>query len=471
MTTIGDRNVFMAYVHVAHDCHVGNDTIFGNMATLGGHVTVEDFVNISAGSGVHQFCRVGRHAFIGGYSVVTKDALPYARTVGSRPARIFGTNTIGPGAPRVFARRHRMKLKRSFRYLLQSKLNTTRAAADRAGSVAGLRRSAVPGRLHPLVAARRHSAARVPARRGSRRRVKLGLIAGNGRFPFLVLDAARGAGHDVTVIALKEEAFPDLADSAARPPLRRFHWISLGQLGTLITLLKEAGVTQAVMAGQVKHTKLFDIKPDMTLLGVLMRLKAKNTDALIAGVADALRDKGIELIDSTAFLAPLLAREGVLTRRAPTAEEQTDLTFGYRIADTVAGLDIGQTIAVKSAAVVAVEAMEGTDAVIARAGQLAGRRRAHRQGREAESGHALRRAGRRRLDDRGDEGRRRDHAVGRRRQDADDRRRRDRQGRRRGGHLHRRTRHQRPHEGHEAHETHVSWLSWFRADFRGSGLR
>jgi UDP-N-acetylglucosamine acyltransferase len=126
VTRIGDRNVFMAYVHVAHDCHVGHDTIFGNMATLGGHVFVDDFANISAGSGVHQFCRVGRHAFIGGYSVVTKDALPFARTVGSRPARIFGVNTIGLMrrgiAPDVI-----VKLKRSFRYLLQSKLNTTNA--------------------------------------------------------------------------------------------------------------------------------------------------------------------------------------------------------------------------------------------------------------------------------------------------------------------------------------------------------
>src|SRR5207247_8980972 len=126
VTRIGDRNVFMAYVHIAHDCRVGNDTIFGNMATLGGHVTVEDFANVSAGSGVHQFCRVGRHAFIGGYSVVTKDALPYAKTVGSRPARIFGTNTIGL-MRRGFAPEAGEKPKRSFRYLLQSKLNTTRA--------------------------------------------------------------------------------------------------------------------------------------------------------------------------------------------------------------------------------------------------------------------------------------------------------------------------------------------------------
>ena len=126
VTQIGDRNVFMAYVHVAHDCQVGNDTIFGNMATLGGHVTVQDFANIAAGSGVHQFCRVGRHAFVGGYSVITKDALPFARTVGSRPARIFGVNAIGlqrRGIPSDVT----AKLKRSFRYLLQSKLNTTNA--------------------------------------------------------------------------------------------------------------------------------------------------------------------------------------------------------------------------------------------------------------------------------------------------------------------------------------------------------
>ena len=203
--------------------------------------------------------------------------------------------------------------------------------------------------------------------------MRLGLIAGNGRFPFLVLDAARGAGHDVTVVALTEETWPEIADIAARPPAAAVHWMSLGQLGTCISVLKEAGVSQAVMAGQVKHTKLFaEIVPDLTLLGVLMRLKAKNTDALISGVADVLRSHGIELVDSTAFLRPLMARAGVLTRRVPTADEQSDLDLGYRIADAIAGMDVGQTIAVKSAAVVAVEAMEGTDAVIARAGQLAG---------------------------------------------------------------------------------------------------
>ncbi len=202
--------------------------------------------------------------------------------------------------------------------------------------------------------------------------MRLGLIAGNGRFPFLVLDAARGAGHDVTVIGLKDETFPELAEAAARAPAAPFHWISIGQLGACISVLKDAGVSQAVMAGQVKHTKLFDVRPDWTLGRVLMRLATKNTDSIISGVADVLRDHGIELLNSTAFLGPLLAQGGVLTRRAPTDEEQADFAFGYGIADTLAGLDIGQTIAVKQAAVVAIEAMEGTDAVIARAGQLAG---------------------------------------------------------------------------------------------------
>jgi DUF1009 family protein len=204
--------------------------------------------------------------------------------------------------------------------------------------------------------------------------MNLGLIAGNGRFPFLVLDAARRAGHTVTIVALKEETFPELVALAARPPAAAVHWLSLGQLGKCISTFKQAGVTQAVMAGQVKHTKLFaDIVPDLTLLGVIMRLKAKNTDAIISAIADVLRDNGIELLHSTAFLAPLIARAGVLTAREPDDDERGDLEFGYRIADIIAGLDIGQTIVVKSRAVVAVEAMEGTDHVILRAGELAGR--------------------------------------------------------------------------------------------------
>ena len=201
----------------------------------------------------------------------------------------------------------------------------------------------------------------------------LGLIAGNGRFPFLVLDAARAQGHTVTIIATKEETFSELDDAAARHETA-IHWISLGQLGRCLDLLQSAGVTHAVMAGQVRHTKIFSggIVPDALFLKLLARLAAKNTDGLIGAVADELRRRGIDLMDSTALLQPLLARPGVLTGRAPSAAELEDLEFGYRMADAIAGLDIGQTIAVKSLAVVAVEAMEGTDEVIDRAGRLAG---------------------------------------------------------------------------------------------------
>ena len=201
---------------------------------------------------------------------------------------------------------------------------------------------------------------------------RIGIIAGNGRFPFLALQGARSLGHDVTIVAVKEEAFPEL-EQAAREHQASYHSVSLGQLGKCIKILRQAGVSQAVMAGQVKHVKIFSgVLPDMTLLSVLTRLKARNTDALISAVADVMRDHGIELLDSTVFLGPLLAKDGVLTERAPGEDEKTDFEFGYRMADAIAGLDIGQTIAVKAKAVVAVEAMEGTDEVIARAGTLAG---------------------------------------------------------------------------------------------------
>ncbi|MEP6916596.1 MAG: UDP-2,3-diacylglucosamine diphosphatase LpxI [Acidobacteriota bacterium] len=201
---------------------------------------------------------------------------------------------------------------------------------------------------------------------------RIGLIAGNGTFPFLVLQGARGMGHSVTVVAIKEEAFSDL-ELAAREAGADFHQVSLGQLGACIRILRTAGVSQAVMAGQVKHIKIFSgIIPDSTLWSVLVRLKARNTDALISAVAEVMHKHGIELIDSTTFLQPLLAREGTLTARAPSLDEIDDFAFGYRMADAIAALDIGQTIAVKHKAVVAVEAMEGTDEVIGRAGHLAG---------------------------------------------------------------------------------------------------
>jgi DUF1009 family protein len=201
----------------------------------------------------------------------------------------------------------------------------------------------------------------------------IGIIAGNGRFPFLVLDAARAQGHDVTVIALKEEAFREL-DAAAASRQARIHWISIGQVGKCIDLLRAAGATTAVMAGQVKHVKIFSgsFIPDLTALSVLRRLTNRNTDGIIGAVAEVLKEEGIDLIDSTLLLTPLLARAGALTRRTLTDDEAADFEFGYRVGDAIAALDVGQTIVVKDRAVVAVEAMEGTDEAIARGGRLAG---------------------------------------------------------------------------------------------------
>ena len=203
--------------------------------------------------------------------------------------------------------------------------------------------------------------------------MRIGLIAGNGTFPFQVLRAARAMGHDVTIVAIQGETFPALETLAAELTGTTLTWVPLGKLGLCIKTLREANVTRAVMAGQVKHVKLFtDVMPDATMLGVLARLGTKNTDSLISGVADVLQKHGIELMDSTAFLAELLARPGVMTSVRPSADMMADFEFGYGVADVIAKVDVGQTIVVKDRAVVAVEAMEGTDAVIARAGALAG---------------------------------------------------------------------------------------------------
>src|SRR5499427_6632323 len=193
-----------------------------------------------------------------------------------------------------------------------------------------------------------------------------GLIAGNGRFPFLVLEGARSQGIDMAVIALKEEASPEL-DQAAK----RVHWVSLGELSKTIDLMHQEGVTQAVMAGQVKHNKIFSaIRPDWKLAKLLFSLPRKNTDALIGAVARVLEDEGIELVDSTLFLKPLLPEAGVLTKRAPNEQESADIAYGRGLAQQIAGMDIGQTVVISDRACVAVEAMEGTDEIIARAARI-----------------------------------------------------------------------------------------------------
>jgi DUF1009 family protein len=193
-----------------------------------------------------------------------------------------------------------------------------------------------------------------------------GLIAGNGRFPFLVLEAARQQGIDMAVIALKEEASPELAELA-----KRIHWVSLGELSKAIDLMHQEGVTQAVMAGQVKHNKIFStIRPDWKLAKLLFSLTTKNTDALIGAVAKILEEENIHLVNSTHFLQPLLPAAGVLTKRAPNPQESSDIAYGLGVARKISAMDIGQTIVVSDGACVAVEAMEGTDETISRAARL-----------------------------------------------------------------------------------------------------
>jgi DUF1009 family protein len=198
------------------------------------------------------------------------------------------------------------------------------------------------------------------------RKGKLGLIAGNGRFPFLVLDAARAQGYEVIVAAIKEEAFAEIEAHGAT-----VHWLSLGELSKLIEIFKREGVQRAIMAGQVKHKQIFSsIRPDWRLAKVLLSLGTRNTDSLLGAVAKVLADEGIVLENSTSLLEPLLARSGVLTKRAPSEQEKKNIDYGRAVARHLAQYDIGQTVVIAESACVAVEAMEGTDATIERAGQI-----------------------------------------------------------------------------------------------------
>jgi len=201
--------------------------------------------------------------------------------------------------------------------------------------------------------------------------MKLGLIAGNGRFPFLILDAARSQGLPVVVAAIREETDAEIDRRAAEDAGITVYWLSLGELSRLIETFRKEGVSKAVMAGQVKHKQIFSsIRPDWRLAKLLLNLRNRSTDMLLGAVAKVLGDEGIELISSTAFLEPLLATEGVLTSRAPSEDERKNIEYGLGVARAVSGFDIGQTVVVAAQACVAVEAMEGTDAAIERAGQL-----------------------------------------------------------------------------------------------------
>lgn len=196
---------------------------------------------------------------------------------------------------------------------------------------------------------------------------KLGLIAGNGNFPLLLLDAARAQGAQVVVAAIKEETSPLIEQRGAAA----VYWMSLGELSKLIETFKKEGIETAIMAGQVKHKQIFSsIRPDWRLAKILFSLGTRNTDSLIGAVAKVLEDEGIHLISSTSYLEPLLAQAGVLTRRRPSENEQKNIAYGRQVARHLAQYDIGQTVVIAESACVAVEAMEGTDAAILRAGEI-----------------------------------------------------------------------------------------------------
>ena len=352
VTSIGSDNLLSAYTHVAHDVRIGNHTVLSHGATLGGHVLIEDYAVVGAHCGIHQFCRVGRFAMIGGYSVVTQDVLPFATTVSARENKIFGANRVG-----LERRGYRddaiEPLQTAFRLLTRAGLNTTQAMERIRAELPGTAELDGIARFHCAFRARIHQ-------------VKYGLIAGNGRFPILALQTARLLGHEIVAIGIEEEASREIEPLAART-----YWISLGELSKLIDILKREGIEEIMMTGQVKHTKIFSaIRPDWRLAKLLFSLREKNTDALIGGVAKVLADEGIRLVDSTLLLKPLLAGEGVLTRRKPDTDESRDINYGRRIANSLAAFDVGQSVAIAGRACVALEAMEGTDAMLRRAAGL-----------------------------------------------------------------------------------------------------
>ncbi len=198
---------------------------------------------------------------------------------------------------------------------------------------------------------------------------RIGLIAGNGTFPLLVLDAARTVGYEVVVVAIREEAFPEIESHGAAS----VHWLSLGELSKLIETFKQEGVSRAIMAGQVKHKQIFSaIRPDWRMAKLLLSLATRNTDSLLGAVAQVLAEEGITLENSTALLEPLLVKSGTLTRRAPSEQERKNIDYGRAVARQLAQHDIGQTVVIAESACVAVEAMEGTDATIERAGRIMG---------------------------------------------------------------------------------------------------
>ena len=374
VTRIGSDNLFMAQVHVAHDCVVGSHTVLANGSALSGHVEVQDHATLGGFSGVHQFCRVGTHAFMGGATIATRDVAPYSLTVGNR-AHFFGLNVVGLRR-RGFSAEAIAALRRAYRVL-------ARPASPLAEALRRVEEEGAPHRggprrrrVRPLLEARRHPPA--PPRRRRRRGGAVGR-RDDGRAP----RADRRATGASPSSPPRGRGGPGggwwRSPSARRPPpSSSARWTSCTGSASASsaagsTSCRRPGAREAVMAGQVKHRRIFsDVVPDLKLLGVLARLAFQNTDSLIGAVADALAREGITLLPSIAFLGDQLAVAGRMTRRPPDREERRDVEYGETVARALAGMDLGQTAVVKHRAAVALEAMEGTDETIRRAGRIAG---------------------------------------------------------------------------------------------------
>ena len=403
MTRLGSNCLLMAGVHIGHDSQVGSHCILANCATLAGHVIIEDYATVGAFCPVHQHCIVGKYAFIGGGTIVTQDVLPFSLTSSRRENKAFGINKIGLER-RGFSPERLQVLQKAFRLLLAAKLNTTQAL-EKIKELEGEDVALLVG-VH-----------RTQRARGDQVAMKLGLIAGNGRFPFLLLDAARAQGLAVVVAAIREETDPEIDQRAAADERITVHWLSLGELSRLIETFHKEGVSKAVMAGQVKHKQIFSsIRPDWRLAKLLLNLRTRTTDMLLGAVAKVLGDEGIELISSTAFLEPLLAAGGRADRaragRGRAQEHRVRAERGARRGRLRHWADGGG-----GGAGLRGRRGDGRHGCGHRAGgaadAVAGRRRLHTrtppdrgEGGQAQSGYALRCAGDRHRDRGGDDPRR-----------------------------------------------------------------
>jgi DUF1009 family protein len=337
----------MAYTHVAHDCRIADHCILANCAALAGHVSLEDHVHVGGLAGVHQFVKLGAHAFVAGGAVVTQDVPPYCTVQGDR-AKLVGLNTVGLTRA-GYTSDQLARIKAAYRALFRKRLGLREAVAQVRAEYGGHPRSSTSS-----ASSRAASGASPGERAGPHRRQR--------PLPVRARPRRRRAGRRVVACALRGEA-----DPALEAEVDELFWVGLGELGKLIGAFRARGVTEAAFAGGVGKLGAFrHARPDLKMLRALTRLRHFNDDALLRSIARVIEDEGIRVVPSTQFLADALAAAGVMTRRAPSAEEEKDIALGREVAEAIGRADVGQTVVVKAGHVVAVEAAEGTDACIRR---------------------------------------------------------------------------------------------------------